>query len=287
VANFTFADLTGTLYKTFEHCAHTYTLNDANVGNMDAHYRRVLSIIKQKKNPDDPQSWISGLHTGLSGDFLYRPLGASAGPDDYGACFRSLGASDDDAPCYRSMSGGGGGGAPNLARSVIPMPPSDFEEAEAVEAALGISKAMDRALKLSVPDPKSTDTDLVATLYKRFAVPFGSVPAEKFLRGIVNSLLTMQAECEAPQDGKKGPKTSDGLVESRHSERAIKLFKIGDTPVDTADIASSLKHYNTNANELIPKEDPDSDEDATPLGKCQKLKSCSSPSSNKDSDDED
>lgn len=182
----------------------------------------------------------------------------------------------------------GGGGAPNLARSVIPMPPSDFEEAEAVEAALGISKAMDRSLKLSVSDPKSTDTDLAATMYKRYAVPFGTVPAEKFLRGIVNSLLTMQAACEAPQDGKKGPKTSDGLVESRHSEKAIKCFKMGDTPVDMKDIASSVKHYNTNAKDLIPTEDPDSDDDNTPLGKAQKIKSDQSPSSPKgdDSDDE-
>ena len=97
----------------------------------------------------------------------------------------------------------------------------------------------------------------------------------------------MQAACEAPQDGKKGPKTSDGLVESRHSEKAIKCFKMGDTSVDMVDINSSLKHYNTNAKDLIPTEDPDSDDEDSPLSKAQKIKSNQSPSSPKDdSDDE-
>ena len=193
---------------------------------------------------------------------MYRSLGASANSSNDGLCFRSLGTT----------------------------PPSEFQEAEAVEAALGISKATDRALKLSVPDPKSKpDTNVVATVYQRFALPFGTVPAEQFLRGVVNSLLSMQAACEAPQDGKKGPKTSDGLVESRHCEKALKCFNKGKTHVDMDDIVSSLKNYNKNAKDLLPKEDPDSDnDDASPLGKAQKLKSDQSPSSPKEEEsDED
>lgn len=196
-----------------------------------------------------------------AGGAVYRSLGASANSSDAGFCFRSLGTT----------------------------PPSEFQEAEAVEAALGISKATDRALKLSVPDPKSKPgTDVAATVYQRFALPFGTVPAEQFLRGVVNSLLSMQAACEAPQDGKKGPKTSDGLVESRHCEKALKCFEKGNTHVDMKDIASSLKNYNKNAKDLLPKEDPDSDsDDASPFGKAQKLKSDQSPSSPKEDESDD
>ena len=140
-----------------------------------------------------------------------------------------------------------------------------------------------------MPDPKSKpDTNVVATVYQRFALPFGTVPAEQFLRGVVNSLLSMQAACEAPQDGKKGPKTSDGLVESRHCDKALKCFKPGNTHVDVKDIVSSLKNYNKNAKDLLPKEDPNSDsDDESPLGKAQKLKSDQSPSSPKEESDED
>lgn len=195
-----------------------------------------------------------------AGGAVYRSLGASVNSSDDGLCFRSLGTT----------------------------PPSEFQEAEAVEAALGIAKANGRALKLSVPAPKSEpNTNLAATVYQRFALPFGTVPAEQFLRGVVNSLLSMQAACEAPQDGKKGPKSSDGLVESRHCDKAIKCFKPGNTDVDMEDIVSSLKNYNKNAKDLLPKEDLDSDDDESPLGKAQKLKSDQSPSSPKEESDED
>ena len=197
-----------------------------------------------------------------AGGAVYRSLGASANSSDDGLCFRSLGTT----------------------------PPSEFQEAEAVEAALGVGKADGRALKLSVPAPGSKpNTNLAATVYQRFALPFGTVPAEQFLRGVVNSLLSMQAACEAPQDGKKGPKSSDGLVESRHCERAIKCFEPGKKDVDMEDIVSSLKNYNKNAKDLLPKEDLDSDsDDESPLSKAQKLKSDQSPSSPKEEEsDED
>jgi hypothetical protein len=108
VANFTFADLTGEKYKIFTNWRHAHTLNDANVGNMDAYFRRILSIIKQGKNPDDPTSWgaprrycsinsRSDEPFGMSGKGGWRSLSADGKPHVPTCCDSSCAQATDSA----------------------------------------------------------------------------------------------------------------------------------------------------------------------------------------------
>ena len=265
LANFKYDDLEGTKYKVCIVVEYPACLNDANIASLEAHRRNILEIVKQGKDPEEASSWYSssyssGLRSGLSG-CGFRSLGGSSGADD------------DAAPVMRSLCADGLANAPPRGRTIIPvMPevPETFDEAEVVEAELGLAPKAGRALAPSNPNPESFG-HIRATIYERWLLPFGTVPAKDYLIGIVNALLNMRLACEQPTDGKKGPKTSEGFVESRHSEKAIKSFAPV-TPPNMRDIASGMGNYWKNAKALIPKVDADSDEDNTPLGKVQKLK---------------
>jgi hypothetical protein len=277
LADFKYDDLEGTKYKVCIVVQYPACLNDDNIASLEAHRRSILEIVKQGKDPEEASSWCSssysdGLRGGLSGCY-YRSLGVSSGADD------------DDAPVMRSMCADGLANAPPRGRTILPVMPEVFDEAEVVEAELGLAPKAGRALAPSVANPESFG-HIRATIYERYLLPFGTVPAKDYLIGIVNALLKMRLACEQPTDGKKGPKTSEGFVASRHSEKAIRSFGPGTAP-DMEDIASGMGNYRKNAKDLIPKEDTDSDEDNTPLGKVQKLKvEHTSPSSPMHSDDE-
>ena len=73
--NYTFDDLTGK-YKFFN-TWDCLGLNDASVGSMDAYYRGILSMIKNKKNPDEADSWSTPVPAGTSGSGDRRSLSAS------------------------------------------------------------------------------------------------------------------------------------------------------------------------------------------------------------------
>lgn len=184
--------------------------------------------------------------------------------DGYGVQYRSLSAGKD-FDGYRSLA------------------PTSFGDGEVVEAELGLAKeSSGRSLRLSVEDVVSDQKkNMVLTQYKKWALPFGTIPGENFLENVVTNLLFMWKACEKPIQGKNGPKTSLGLVDSRHCKKALKTFCKGELP-NYADITSGLKHYNTNAKDLLPvvdtDSDDDSDDDSTQLGKAQKLKSEQSPS---------
>lgn len=75
--NYTFDDLTDEKkYKLFD-TWDCLSLNDASVGSMDAYYRGILSMIKNKKNPDEPDSWSTPVPAGTSGSGGRRSLSAS------------------------------------------------------------------------------------------------------------------------------------------------------------------------------------------------------------------
>lgn len=76
IKNYTFDDLTGEKYKLFD-TWDCLSLNDASVGSMDAYYRGILSMIKNKKNPDEPDSWSTSVPAGTSGSGGRRSLSAS------------------------------------------------------------------------------------------------------------------------------------------------------------------------------------------------------------------
>jgi esterase/lipase len=102
----------------------------------------------------------------------------------------------------------------------------------------------------------------------------------------------MWKTCEPPPNqGAKGPKTSFGLVESRHCKKALKMFTKGNAS-DEAQILSSLKHYSTNAKDMLPAEDTSSDDEDkqdekdTCSVKVQKTIVKQSPSSSSENDDD-
>ena len=76
IKNYTFDDLTGEQYKLFD-TWDCLSLNDASVGSMDAYYRGILSMIKNKKNPDEPDSCSTSVPAGTSGSGGRRSLSAS------------------------------------------------------------------------------------------------------------------------------------------------------------------------------------------------------------------
>jgi hypothetical protein len=192
----------------------------------------------------------------LMGDCILRSLADEdiPEPDLMGGCF------------YRSLA--------DKEMPDAPVPPTEFDEGEVVEAELGLSRASGFSMRLSVASIKSEEKDIVLTMYKRWALPFGTIPGEQVLHSVVTNLLDSWEACEKPQDDKKGPKTSKGLVESRHSERAIKLFTKGSAP-DVQDILSGFKHYSTNAKALLPVEEADSEDEDHSLPKAQKLQDSS------------
>eukprot|EP00966_Prymnesium_polylepis_P252019 5826477-Prymnesium_polylepis.1 len=192
--------------------------------------------------------------------------------DDDTHVHETLGGAECDEIVYRSL----GCGAPD----------SSFGWGAVVEAELGLSDATGRADALSVENIKSdSKKNLVLTQYKKWSLPFGTVPGEDFLHGVVSDLISMWQACEKPPDGMKGPKTSLGLVESRHGKKARVTFSKGESP-NYQDIESSFQHYNTNAKDLLPAEDIDSDDDdMTLLAKAQKLKSEHHSSSSQDGSD--
>mmetsp|Transcript_43857 Transcript_43857/g.115934 ORF Transcript_43857/g.115934 Transcript_43857/m.115934 type:complete len:164 (+) Transcript_43857:312-803(+) len=92
--------------------------------------------------------------------------------------YGSLGGAACDGVVYRSL----GGGAPD----------SSIGWGEVVEAELGLSNATGRADGLSVANIKSdSKKNLVLTQYKKWSLPFGTVPGEDFLHGVVSDLISL------------------------------------------------------------------------------------------------
>ena len=257
-------DLDGKKHACTLFIPSSYTLSNENIDQMDQKRKSTMTLVKNGKDPALHDNWFNDLECTSLG---YRSLVSD-----------TFSSKDESGNCtYRSLGSGGA---------------NEFEEGEIVEAELGLSKATGRSMRLSVSKITSEEKDVVLTLYSRWALPFGTVPSTDFLERVVSNLLSMWKTCEPPPNqGAKGPKTSFGLVESRHCKKALKMFTKGNAS-DEAQILSSLKHYSTNAKDMLPAEDTSSDDEDkqdekdTCSVKVQKTIVKQSPSSSSENDDD-